>query len=104
MPEVVVLWSDKAKRTYSDIIEYLNSRWTKKEIHNFISRTDTVINKIIETPYIFKQYKNNPLIRQAVLHKTVMLIYRLSTDGRTIHIVTFWGTRQNPKNLKITEQ
>ena len=102
MPELVVVWSDKAKRTYLDIIEYLNRNWTEKEIHHFIFRTDTVIEKIIFNPYLFKQHKNNPLIRQAVLHGTVLLIYQISTDNETITLLTFWGTRQNPKKLKLS--
>jgi plasmid stabilization system protein ParE len=102
MPELVVVWSDKAKRTYFNIIEYLNREWTEKEIHHFIFRTDMVIEKIIFNPYLFKQHKNNPLIRQAVLHGTVLLIYQISADNKTITLITFWGTRQNPKRLKLS--
>jgi plasmid stabilization system protein ParE len=102
MPELLVVWSDKAKRTYLDVIEYLGIKWTEKEIHRFIFRTDPVIEKIISDPYIFKQYKNDPLIRQAVLHETVILIYQISPDGKTISLLTFWGTRQNPKKLKLS--
>jgi len=101
MPDFDVVWSDKAERTYNEIIEYLNSRWTEKEVHHFIFRTVTVIEKITKNPFLFKQYKNNPQIRQAVLHETVILIYEVLTDNEKINLLTFWGTRQNPQKLKL---
>jgi len=103
MPEVVAVWSDKAKKTYNNIIEYLSSNWTAKEIHHFIFRTDTVIEKIIENPYLFQQFKKDPLTRKAVLHETVILIYRVSTDVKIINLITFWGTRQNPKKIRLSK-
>jgi plasmid stabilization system protein ParE len=104
MPQLSILWSDKAKRTYADIIEYLNIRWTKKEIHHFIFRTDTLIEKITNNPCLFKQHKNDPLIREAVLHGNVILIYKIPADSKTITLITFWGTRQNPKKLKVKKE
>lgn len=45
MPELSFVWSEKARRTYHEILEYLSSNWTEKEIHHFISRTDDIIKK-----------------------------------------------------------
>jgi len=101
MPELVIVWSDKSKKTYADIIEYLNFKWTEKEIHHFIFRTDSLIEKITGNPYLFQQYKTDPLTRQAVLHENVILIYQISAEGDTVNLLTFWSTRQNPKKLKL---
>jgi plasmid stabilization system protein ParE len=99
----MVLWSDKAKLTYQEVIEYLEYKWTEKEIHAFISRTDDIIIKISKNPYLFQQHKNNTLIRQAVHHENVSLIYQISEDQKTINLLTFWDNRQNPSNLKIAK-
>lgn len=71
MPDLKVIWSEKARNTYSNIIDYLFFKWTSKEIHSFISRTEEIIDKISINPYLFK---NNPSIRQAVIHPNVTLI------------------------------
>jgi len=97
----MVLWSDKAKSTYIEIIEYLEYKWTEKEINAFISRADGVIIKISNNPYLFQQHKNDTLIRQAVLHENVSLIYQISEDQKLINLITFWDNRQNPNNLKV---
>ncbi len=86
MSVIEVVWSEEAKKTYFDIIDFLTERWTDKEIQHFIARTDTVIGKITENPYLFAQYKNDSLIRRAVLHKTTILIYQISTDKMVINL------------------
>lgn len=97
----MVLWSDKAKSTYIEIIEYLEYKWTEKEINAFISRADGVIIKISKNPYLFQQHKNDALVRQAVLHENVSLIYQISEDQKLINLITFWDNRQNPNKLKV---
>ena len=79
----------------------LSVNWTQKEVHHFISRTEEIIEKILAAPLLFKQYKTDPKIRQAVVHETVILIYQVSVDGKTINLITFWGTVQNPKKLRL---
>ena len=96
MSEINVVWSAKGKNTYEEIVESLNSRWTHQEVNYFILRTETVIKKIAENPYMFQQYKDNPFLRRAVLHDTVILIYQITADGNTINLITFRGTRQKP--------
>nr|WP_294948287.1 type II toxin-antitoxin system RelE/ParE family toxin [uncultured Mucilaginibacter sp.] len=101
MPVSAVVWSAEARLTYFDIIDFLINRWTDKEVAHFINRTDTVIDKISNNPYLFERYKDDDLIRRAVLHETVILIYQISPDANTINLLTFWATRNNPDNLKV---
>jgi plasmid stabilization system protein ParE len=100
MPDnLIVVWSGKAERSYFEIIDYLNNSWTEKEIQRFILRTDSVINKIIDNPQLFEQHKKDPRIRRAVVHPTVILVYKISADNKIITLLTFWGTRRNPKKF-----
>ena len=89
MLSVSVVWSDKAKKSYAEIIDYLEWRWTYKEINHFISRTEITIEKIISDPYFFKQYQFDSKVRQAVLHPTVVLIYEILPDEETVNLLVF---------------
>ncbi len=100
MPQGVVFWSDKAKITYNEVINYLEVKWTPKEIQDFIVRTESVIDKISNEPLLFPVYKSDDHVRQAVIHKTVVLIYLIMEDN-TINLITFWQTARNPKKLKL---
>jgi plasmid stabilization system protein ParE len=103
MSAVVVFWSDKAKKSYAEIIEYLESRWTYKEINHFIFRTETTIDRIIADPYFFKPHKEDPNIRQAILHPTVVLIYEITPEENMVNLLVFWPTRQNPQKLILKD-
>lgn len=93
-----VKWSPEAERTYKIILEYLLERWTERELDNFIDRTDTVINFIIQNP---KQYIYSKKMRvyRAVLTKQVSLYYRL--EQQTIELLLFWDNRKDPASLKL---
>jgi plasmid stabilization system protein ParE len=99
MSDFLVVWSDRAKQTYTYIIDYLYIEWTEKEVQAFILRTEEVVNKIKANPYLFKQYKNAKMIRKAILHRNVLLIYKISENNNTVGLIAFWGSKQNPKKL-----
>ena len=46
-----VTWSPTARITYYQVLEYLDEKWTVKEIEAFINRTEEVINYICDNPY-----------------------------------------------------
>ncbi|PWG78186.1 hypothetical protein DDR33_23555 [Pararcticibacter amylolyticus] len=73
-----VIWSPTARITYYHVLEYLNEKWTVKEIEAFISRTEKVINYICENPLLY------PYSKESDTHKCV---------------VVFWDNRQDPANL-----
>ena len=101
MDEFEIFWSDEAKKTYADVIEYLDYKWTIKEIHDFIARTDGVLIKLRRNPFLFQQRKNDASIRKAVLHPNVSLLYRITEDQKVVLLLTFWDNRQNPERLKL---
>lgn len=45
-----ITWSPTARIMYYQVLEYLDDRWTIKEIEAFISRTEEVINYICDNP------------------------------------------------------
>jgi plasmid stabilization system protein ParE len=56
-----IIWSLKAKNTYYQILEYLESDWSDKEVNDFINRTEEVLTFIAVNPsqyinYNYEQY------------------------------------------------
>jgi hypothetical protein len=63
--------------TYEANIEYLQKKWSTKEISNFVLSTDKKITILSGNPTIGKsRNKKFPHIRFAVIHKRVALIYK----------------------------
>lgn len=93
-----VKWSPEAERTYKIVLEYLLEKWTDRELHNFINRTDEVIKYIIQNPRQYIYSKKRQAYR-AVLTKHVSLYYRL--DVQAIELLLFWDNRKDPASLRL---
>ncbi len=53
MSEVVireVLWTNLARRSFHNIIEYLRQEWSEREVENFLNRTDEMLIAIKKYP------------------------------------------------------
>ena len=52
MEEVVktILWSDSAKTSFDNIIQYLQKEWTDREVKRFITRTEEMLGVLRRYP------------------------------------------------------
>jgi plasmid stabilization system protein ParE len=97
-----VSWTPKALETYISNIEYLETKWTDREVKKFISDTERKIKTLAGQPGIgSSRNKKHRDIRHTVIHKRVSLIYRHKPRKKEIELLRFWNTYQNPKKLKL---
>lgn len=45
-----IVWTPEAESTFEGVIDYLERKWTDKEIVNFIEATDRVVKFLAEPP------------------------------------------------------
>lgn len=90
-----IIWLSHAQQRYREIITYLESDWSQKEAENFVRFTNDLIDKIELNPFLFKKISKSGL-RQAVLTKHNLILYRIKNDQ--IQLLTIFDTRQNPRN------
>ncbi len=95
-----IIWTDEALDNLADIIEYLELRWTKREIRNFSRLLDQQVNLIRSNPELFPTSATSSLLRKSVLTKQTTIYYRV--DNNEIQIVTLFDNRKDPKKLKST--
>lgn len=80
-----VIWTAKAKITFYGVLDYLNEKWSQKEMAQFFQKTETIINTIMKNPHIFPVSEQE--MRKAVIDKNNLLIYRIDAK---IKKYTFW--------------
>lgn len=90
------MWTPEAEKTFDAIIEYLEARWTEKEIQNFIHNTQKVISQIKSNPYSF-QSSTRKEIRRAIISKHNSLFYNINVKENVIELYTFWDNRKDPE-------
>lgn len=90
-----IIWTDEALTNLADIIDYLEHRWTDREIRNFARLLNRQINAIQLNPELFPTSQTSKRLRKSVLSKQTTIYYRIDNDE--IRIVTLFDNRQNPK-------
>jgi plasmid stabilization system protein ParE len=93
-----IVWSDEALKNLQEIIDYLEFRWTDKEIRNFSKLLDHNIKLILSNPYLFPDSEDFPQYHKVVLSSQTSIYYEIVRDE--IHLITLFDTRQNPEKLK----
>ena len=93
-----IKWLPEAEITFALVLEYLEQKWTSKEVEIFIDRTDEVINYLSENSKQYIHSKKKDAYR-AVITRQVSLYCRIKLTE--IELLIFWDTRQNPDNLKF---
>ncbi len=89
----------KARNSYAQNLDYLHKEWGSKVTLDFIDRVDTVLQTIIQNPYLYPTYLSSKSIHKCAVHNRIILYYRIK--GNVIEILRFWNTYQDPKKLKF---
>ena len=91
-------WTWASKDDYWKNIEYLESRWSEKEVLNFINEVNYSIDLLKKGNLIFKKsaYKN---VYKMVILKQVTIYYSIEND--TIYLLRFWNNYQDLNNFKL---
>jgi plasmid stabilization system protein ParE len=97
---IAVYWSDEARQTYENNIQYLTKAWTQNEIKRFVQQTQYVISRLQEHPESYNPSAKNKKVRRARLNKHITLYYRYYVTRKEIVLISFWNTRQDPKKFK----
>ncbi len=97
---IKVSWTDEAIEDFEQNIEYLENRFSEKEVQKFIDKTLSVIDVISRNPEAFKttKYKN---VHTVPIVSRVNLFYRISNNNKSIELLRFWNNYQTPKGLKL---
>lgn len=91
-----VIWSPKAEKTFEGVIEYLQSKWTEKQIQYFVERTDKTVHLLANNPYMFRGSEKENL-HEVLITKHNLLLYQIVPKVKKVELLSFFDTRQNPK-------
>ena len=94
-----VVWSSRALDNFHDVIAYLERNWDSQVIKDFVIRTEKVIHLISLHPQMFRQISDHTSIREAVITKHNLLLYRVGNNR--IELLAVFDTRQHPRKKKI---
>ncbi len=96
-----IIWSPESIDTYISILEYLEEKWTEREINNFISRVEEKLNILKQQPLIGRISNKRKKTYRTLIDKHTTLVYYYKPLKRELELITFWGNAQNTKKYKF---
>lgn len=93
-----IVWSDSAKNSFYEILDFLQFTWGPKQVEDFYDLTDRIIERIAQNPLQFPIYDSN--IYKALIHKNVSLFYEISSNSNQIYLMLFFDNRKKPIQFK----
>lgn len=94
-----IIWTDEAFEGLKNILDYLEARWTKREIKKFAKLLEEQLALIQKNPELFPVTQKSNLIRRSVLSKQTTIFYKI--EKNSIYLVSLFDNRQNPGKLNI---
>ena len=95
-----ILWTDKARLTFNNNVDYLRSEWTEKEVEKFIANTTKMLSTLKRYPEICRPSLKRKNVRIGILNKYTQLVYHYNPRKKQIVILLFWNPKQDPAKLK----
>ena len=96
--EFKIFWTNEALDNLEEILDYLNFRWTEREVNNFLDRLSKQISLIEQNPKLFPISLYNPRLRKAVLSKQTTIFYEVS--GPVIYLVYLFNNKRDIDKIK----
>jgi len=93
-----ILWTDLALEELSESVEYLEKKFSQKEIDKLGDEIERISSIISQNPNIFP-HSDQLQTRKAVILKFNTLYYRIKNDK--IEILSFFSNRQSPNKKKL---
>lgn len=94
-----VTWTNKARDTYNQNLDYLLQNWEEKVYFDFVNRVEVVIDHIRQNPKMFVAIDANRNIYRCVVTKHISLFYQLA--GNSVSLLLFWNNFQEPEKLLL---
>ena len=94
-----LVWSDEALNGLKEIIEYLESKFSEKDVKKFVKKFNKQIEIIKSTPETFPFSLKSKTVRRTIVAKLTSIYYQV--DGDIINLVTIYDNRKNPDNLRL---
>jgi plasmid stabilization system protein ParE len=95
-----VFLSKLAESKLVNLTNHLLEEWNVKVRDEFINKLTDKIDQISSYPKSCPQSENFQGLFKCVVSKQTTFYYRIHVEKQEIEIITFFDSKQNPKNLK----
>lgn len=90
-----IYFSKRARNSLQKLLDHLETEWSSKVKHAFISKLDIAIETIADFPESCPVSRKRKGIYKCVVSKQTSFYYRIKKEN--IEVIVFYDNRMNPK-------
>lgn len=91
-----IVWTKRATTGYDNIINYLESNFTDREVSNFVVASNNFFETLSLHPEILRKSAKHKNLYRGPLNKLTILTYRVNLRKQQIQLINIRGARQKP--------
>ncbi len=93
---MIINWTPTSRKTYFEVLDHLARNWTIKEVENFISEVEHLLEQIKSNPEMFQASRKKKNVRRGLITKHNTRYYRIKPRKRELELIIFWDNRKDP--------
>ena len=92
-----IVWTERAINGFDEVMFYLKTHWTEREVKNFIQETQEFLDLLSSHPYLLQRTSKYKNVYRGPLNKLTLITYRVKTRKNQIEIINIRDARRKPK-------
>lgn len=91
-----IVWTKRAIKGFEEIIEYLETHFTEREIGNFVMQSNEFFELLKQYPEMLERTGRQINVFRGPLNKYTILTYRLKPKKGQIELINIRSARKKP--------
>ncbi len=90
-----LVWTERAIKGYGNVIEYLENRWTEKEVSNFVRESNRFFELLKKYPRMLEPSTKQANVHRGPINRHTMLTYRVRPRKKQVELLNIYFAKQN---------
>ncbi|WP_194778570.1 type II toxin-antitoxin system RelE/ParE family toxin [Pararhodonellum marinum] len=91
-----IVWTKRAQQGFDNIIQYLLTHFTEKEIREFVRQSNEFFQLLAKYPELLEETKHQKNLRRGPINKHTILTYRIKPRKNQIELINIRSSKQKP--------
>ncbi|MDB5004546.1 MAG: hypothetical protein JWQ34_2771 [Mucilaginibacter sp.] len=91
-----IVWTKRAAAGYENIIYYLETNWSDKEVSRFVVETNKFFENLILHPELLRKSAKHKDLHRGPINPLTILTYRIKPRKKQIELINIRSARQKP--------
>lgn len=94
-----IYWTDLAKVSYEEELDFINYKWNLKEVEKFMDLVEHKLS-LLSKDILQGRLSLKIAVSKLTISKQTSLFYIFRKDKKQIDLLLFWNNKRDPETLK----